>query len=260
MKDLFFFPQNSFGNWFIKPSLKFNDSKCACFKTTHLSRGFSRERLWLRSESCWVKSKILQKDLQRRWEPSSHRSGKFEIFLTSVIECDRLKDGLCFWCFNFPLELFGPTSLKEICNLMSWILIGDDLNLRDWSSQNCQLLCKFPRRMLELVLRTCHRFSLSSVFHSRFTQTRWADRRKVSSPLLSLFCSCNGFHHFVRLNVPLKMPSGTGGVHRYPHLNKSCPALLSDMLLFTAHFSSFFQPSDVRRLDDTLYELVHHLI
>lgn len=92
----------------------------------------------------------------------------------------------------------------------------------------------------------CVRQFQSKLFHSHFSHrlTRWADRRKLSSPLLSLFCSCNGFHHFVRLNAPLKMPSGTDGVHRSPRLNKSCPVPLYDRLLLTAHFSSFFLPSD----------------
>lgn len=88
----------------------------------------------------------------------------------------------------------------------------------------------------------CVRQFQSKLFHSHFSHrlTRWADRRKLSSPLLSLFCSCNGFHHFVWLNAPLKMPSGTD---RVPCLNKSCPVPLDDRLLLTAHFSSFFLPS-----------------
>lgn len=134
--------------------------------------GFPESGWGLRSESCWVKLKILQKDLQRRWEPSSRRSGK---------DCPDLSDRmwppegqssatLDFWCFHLPLELFGPKSLKQICNLMSWILIGDDLNLTDWSSQNCQPLCNVPRRMLELVSAACDNFSPNS-----FTATSATD-------------------------------------------------------------------------------------
>lgn len=160
----------------------------------HISLGGFPESGWgLRSESCWGKLKILQKDLQRRWELCSHRSGEFEIVLTSVTECDRLNplQSSASDVFIFLWNCSDRNLWRKSANLMSWILIGDDLNLADWSSQNRQPLCRVPPTDDGIGFVDVRPFQ-SQLFHSHFSHrlTRWADRRKLSSPLLSSSTEC----------------------------------------------------------------------